>query len=276
MREWSQLESDLPPEIDTSRPHPARIYDYGLGGKNHFAVDREVAEKAWAAMPTGRTAARENRSFLGRAVRYLAAEQGIRQFLDIGTGLPTTDNVHEVAQRVAPESRIVYVDNDPLVLAHARALLTSSSEGRTAYIPADLRDPAAILADPVTREVIDFSRPIALMLVAILHFIQDEDHPAEIIRTLVDSLPPGSFLVASHLTGEYDRDAWGTIERDYRASGISAQWRDGDEFARLAFSGLEMVSPGVVLVSEWRPDNSGPAPAPVEVSFYGGMARKVA
>ena len=267
-------DSGLPPEVDTSRPHPARIYDYGLGGKNHFAVDREVAEKAFVSMPTGRTAARENRAFLGRAVRYLAAEEGIRQFLDIGTGLPTTDNVHEVAQRVAPDSRIVYVDNDPLVLAHARALLTSSPEGRTAYIPADLRDPAAILADPVTREVLDFSRPVALMLVAILHFIQDEDHPAEIIKTLVDALPPGSFLVASHATGEYDRDGWATIERDYRAAGISAQLRDGDEFARLAFTGLQMVPPGVVLVSEWRPDSARPRPTPVEVSFYGGVARK--
>lgn len=266
--------SDLPPEIDTSRPHPARIYDYGLGGKNHFEVDRAVAEKAFAAMPTGRTAARENRAFLGRVVRYLAAEKGIRQFLDIGTGLPTTDNVHEVAQQVAPESRIVYVDNDPLVLAHARALLTSSTEGRTAYIPADLRDPAAILADPMTKEVIDFSRPIALMLVAILHFIQDEDKPAEIMRTLVDALPPGSFVVASHLTGEHDRDAWATIERDYHAAGISAQWRDGDEFAQLAFTGLRMIPPGVVLVSEWRPESDGPRPSPVEVSFYGGVARK--
>jgi O-methyltransferase involved in polyketide biosynthesis len=207
-------------------------------------------------------------------VRYLAAEEGIRQFLDIGTGLPTTDNVHEVAQRVAPQSRIVYVDNDPLVLAHARALLTSSPEGRTAYIPADLRDPVSILANPVTREVIDFTQPVALMLVAILHFIQDEDKPAEIVRTLVDALPPGSFLVASHLTGEHDRDAWATIESDYRAAGMSAQWRDGDEFARVAFAGLEMVPPGVVLVSEWRPDLDEPRPSPAEVSFYGGVARK--
>jgi O-methyltransferase involved in polyketide biosynthesis len=225
-------------------------------------------------MPTGRTAARENRAFLGRVVRYLAAEEGIRQFLDIGTGLPTTDNVHEVAQRVAPQSRIVYVDNDPLVLAHARALLTSSPEGRTAYIPADLRDPVSILANRVTREVIDFTQPVALMLVAILHFIQDEDKPAEIVRTLVDALPPGSFLVASHLTGEHDRDAWATIESDYRAAGMSAQWRDGDEFARVAFAGLEMVPPGVVLVSEWRPDLDEPRPSPAEVSFYGGVARK--
>ena len=263
-----------PAEIDTSRPHPARIYDYSLGGKNHFAADREVAEKAWARMPTGRTAARENRWFLGRVVRYLAAEAGIRQFLDIGTGLPTTDNVHEVAQRVAPESRVTYVDNDPLVLAHARALLTGSPEGRTAYIQADLRDPAGILADPVTREVIDFTQPVALMLVAILHFIQDDDNPAAIIKTLVEALPPGSFLAASHLTGEYDRDGWATIERDYRKAGMPAQWRDGDEFARLAFTGLELASPGVVLVSEWRPDTDGPRPSAAEVSFYGGIARK--
>jgi S-adenosyl methyltransferase len=266
--------AELPPEIDTSRPHPARIYDYGLGGKNHFAADREMAEKAWAAMPTGRTAARENRAFLGRVVRYLAAEAGIRQFLDIGTGLPTTGSVHEVAQQIAPESRVVYVDNDPLVLAHARALLTSSPQGRTAYIPADLRNPAAILDSPETREVIDFTQPVALMLVAILHFIQDEDRPAEIIKALVDALPPGSFLAASHLTGEHDRAAWATIERDYRQAGMSAQWRDSDEFARLAFTGLELIPPGVVLVSEWRRDTSGPRPAPIEVSFYGGLARK--
>jgi len=266
--------AELPPEIDTSRPHPARIYDYGLGGKNHFAADREIAEKAWASMPTGRTAARENRAFLGRAVRYLAAKEGMRQFLDIGTGLPTTGNVHEVAQRVAPESRIVYVDNDPLVLAHARALLTSSRAGRTAYIPADLRDPAGILANPVTREVIDFTRPVVLMLVAILHFIQDEDSPAEIVGTLLGALPPGSFLVASHLTGEHDRVGWAAVERDYRAAGMPAQWRDSDEFARLAFTGLKMVPPGVVLVSEWQPEGAGPRPSPAEVSFYGGVARK--
>jgi S-adenosyl methyltransferase len=266
--------TDLPPEIDTSRAHSARIYDYGLGGKNHFAADREVAEKAWAIMPAGRTAARENRAFLGRAVRYLAGEKGIRQFLDIGTGLPTTDNVHEVAQRVTPEARIVYVDNDPLVLAHARALLTSSREGRTAYIPADLRDPRSILADPVTQEVIDFTQPVGLILVAILHFIQDEDKPAEIVATLLDALPPGSFVVASHATAEHDREVWTAVERDYRAAGITTQLRESDEFARLAFTGLELVPPGVVLVSEWRPESDGPRPKPAEVNFYGGVARK--
>jgi hypothetical protein len=158
--------TDTPPGIDTSKQHSARMYDYYLGGKNHFAADREAAEKALAAVPTARTGARENRAFLGRAVRYLAAEAGIRQFLDIGTGLPTSNPVHEVAQSVAPSARIVYVDNDLLVLAHARALLTSSPQGRTAYIQADLREPEAILADPVTREVLDFSQPVALMLVS--------------------------------------------------------------------------------------------------------------
>jgi hypothetical protein len=266
--------AELPREVDTSRPHPARIYDYGLGGKNHFAADREMAEKAWVSMPSARISGRENRAFLGRAVRYLAGEEGIRQFLDIGTGLPTTGNVHEIAQQAAPESRIVYVDNDPLVLVHARALLTSSPEGRTAYIQADLRDPAGILADPATRDVIDFTQPVALMLVSVLPLIQDEDNPAEIVRTLVDALPPGSFLAASHLTGEHDRAAWATIQADYRAAGMPAQWRDSDEFARLAFTGLELVPPGVVLVSEWRPGTRGPRPSPAEVSIYGGVARK--
>ena len=267
--------SGIPPEIDTSKPHPARIYDYGLGGKNHFAADREVGDKVLASLPTVRTTARENRAFLGRTVRYLAEEAGIRQFLDIGTGLPTTNNVHEVAQSAAPSSHIVYVDNDPMVLAHARALLTSSPEGRTAYIHADLRDPAAILANPVTRDVLDFSQPIALMLVAVLHFIQDEDKPAEIIATLLDALPPGSYLTASHVTGEHVPAVEATDgQRAYQDAGISFQLRDSDEFARLAFTGLELVPPGVVLVSEWRPEGPGPRPQPAEVSCYGGVARK--
>jgi hypothetical protein len=266
--------AELPAEIDTSRPHPARIYDYCLGGKNHFAADREIAEKALARVPAGRTAARENRAFLGRAVRYLAEEAGVRQFLDIGTGLPAAGNVHEVAQSTAPESRVVYVDNDPMVVAHARALLTSSPEGRTACVQADLRDPADILESPVIQEVIDFTRPVALLLAAVLHFIQDEDSPEKIVAALVGALPPGSFLVASHATGEHDPAEWAAVERDYRAAGMPAQWRDGDEFARLAFAGLEMVPPGAVLVSEWRPDSDGPRPAPAEVSVYGGAACK--
>ncbi len=266
--------SDIPVEIDTSRPHPARMYDYFIGGKNHFAADRETAAEVLRNSPSVRTAARENRAFLSRATRFLTAQAGIRQFLDIGTGLPTTENVHEVAQEAAPSARVVYVDNDPLVLAHARALLTSAPEGRTAYIHADLRDPAAILSDPVTRDVLDFSQPIALMLVAILHFVLDEHEPAKVITTLLDALPSGSYLAASHLTTEHDPAATAAGQRAMRGAGIAMQKRDGDVFARLAFSGLDLVSPGVVLVSEWRPDEPGPRPLPAEVNCYGGVARK--
>jgi S-adenosyl methyltransferase len=265
---------ETPPEIDTSRPHPARIYDYALGGKNHFAADREVADKVLESWPSARTGARENRAFLGRAVRYLVAEAGIRQFLDIGTGLPTTENVHEVAQRVAPSTRVVYADNDPLVLAHARALLTSAPEGRTVYTSADLRSPAEILAAPAVREVLDFGEPIALMLVAILHFIHDEDRPAEIIKTLTGALPSGSYLVSSHATAEHDPTGPAAAERAYRESGMPGQMRDSDTFAELAFSGLELVPPGVVPVSEWRPEGAGPLPTPAEVNCYGGVGRK--
>jgi SAM-dependent methyltransferase len=262
------------PEIDTSRPHPARIYDYYLGGKDHFAADREAADKVLAAFPSIRTAARENRAFLGRAVRYLAGQAGIRQFLDIGTGLPTASNVHEIAQGVAPSSRVVYADNDPMVLAHAQALLTSGPEGRTAYIHADLRQPDKILIHPVTRDVLDFTQPVALILVATLHFIPDENKPAEIIATLLDALPPGSYLVASHGTGEHSPTGTPVGGRTFRASGIPFQQRNSGDFARLAFSGLELVPPGVVLVSEWRPEGTGPRLAPTEVRNYGGIARK--
>jgi hypothetical protein len=262
------------PEIDTSKPHPARMYDYFLGGKNHFAADRETAAKVLEGTPHPRTFARENRAFLGRAVRYLAKEAGIRQFLDIGTGLPTTNNVHEVAQAVTPSAHVVYADNDPMVLAHARALLTSSPEGRTGYIHADLRDPTAILSDPVTRDVLDFSQPIALMLVAILHFLPDADKPAEVIGPLLDALPSGSYFAASHATTEHNPAEGAAVERAYREGGIPVQLRDSSDFARLAFRGLELIPPGVVLVSEWRREGTGPRPMPFEVNCYGGVARK--
>jgi hypothetical protein len=272
MEEIPGDESPLP-EIDTSRPHEARVYDYCLGGKNNFAADREMADAILRLWPSIRTGARENRAFLGRAVRYLAGEAGIRQFLDIGTGLPTANNVHDVAQAIAPDSRVVYCDSDPLVLAHARALLTSSPQGRTAYLHADFRDPAAILSHPDTREVLDFGQPVALILAALLHYILDEDKPAEILATLLDALPSGSFLVASHLTGEF-ADVTVAGQQTASAGGIATQVRDGDEFARMAFSGLDLVPPGVVLVSEWRPDEPGPRPTPAEVRIFGGVARK--
>ena len=262
------------PEIDPSKPHSARIYDYGLGGKNHFAADRAVAEQVLKNMPQAITVARENRKFLGRAVRYLVAEAGVRQFLDIGAGLPTTENVHEVAQRVDPKARIVYVDNDPLVLVHARALLKGTPEGRTGYIHADLQDPAAILADPVTRQVLDFGEPIGLVLVSVLPFLTDDDRPEEVLATLLDALPPGSYLAATHTTAEHDPEGWAATGRAYSAARIQGQLRESSEFARMAFSGLDLVPPGVVLVSEWRPDDDALLPTPAEVSCYGGVARK--
>jgi S-adenosyl methyltransferase len=262
------------PGIDTARPHPARMYDYFLGGKNNFAVDRETAEKALKSWGTARTAARENRAFLGRAVRYLVAEAGVRQFLDIGTGLPSANNVHEVAQGVVPSCRVVYVDNDPIVLAHARALLTSSPEGKTAYIHADLRDPEKILDDPATRDTLDFTEPVALMLVAILHFVPDADDPRRVIQTLLGALPRGSYVAASHTTGEHDPDTLAGAGHAYSERGVSGQIRTSEEFADLVFAGLEMADPGVVLVSDWRPQGTGPRPLASEVNTYGGVARK--
>jgi SAM-dependent methyltransferase len=273
MTDFLATEESLP-DVDMNRPHPARMYDYYLGGKNHFAADRAVADAALASWPAGRIGLRENRRFLGRTVRYLAAEAGIRQFLDIGSGLPTQANVHEMAQAVAPSSRVVYVDNDSMVLAHARALLASAPEGRTAYIQADLRSPLEILSAEVTRSVLDFDKPIALMLIAVLHFLHEEDKPEAVLSTLLDALPPGSYLAASHLTAEHEPAGLQAGQRLYRKAGIQMQTRDADDFASLAFSGLDLMPPGVVLVSEWRPDTDAPRPTPAEVSCYGGVARK--
>ncbi len=250
------------------------MYDYLLGGKDHFAIDRVAAERAMDAVPTLRAAARENRAFLGRAVRYLVGEAGIRQFLDVGTGLPSANNVHEVAQSIAPDCRVVYVDNDPLVLTHARALLTSKPEGRTAYIQAELRQPERILADPAIRETLDFSQPIALMLVSVLHFIPDGEDPAGSVRTLLGALPSGSYLVASHPSAEYDPEGMTRMEQSFRQAGVVNQSRSADELAALAFTGLELVEPGIVPVMDWRPEGSGPRPLPSEVGWNGGVGRK--
>jgi hypothetical protein len=266
--------SELPAEIDSSKPHSARVYDYFLGGTNNFEVDREAAAEVLRNSPSVPIAARENRAFLGRAVRYLATEAGIRQFLDIGAGLPATASVHSVAQAVSPSARVVYADNDPLVLAHARTLLAAAPDSPTAYIQADLRDPASILSDPVTRGVLDFGQPIGLIVVAILHFLRDDDNPRQILTTLLDALPSGSYLAASHLTTEHDPVATAAGQRAMQQAGIAMRKRDSSEFARLAFQDLELVPPGVVLVSEWRPDFAGPRPTPAEVNCYGGVARK--
>ena len=262
-------------DIDTTRAHPARMYDYLLGGKDHFEADREAITELLKAVPDARTGARENRAFLGRTVRYLAAEAGVRQFLDIGTGLPTVGNVHEVAQSIAPESRVVYVDNDPIVLAHARALLTSHPAGRTAYIQADLHDPLAILGDPAVRETLDFGKPIALMLVAVLHFFPDEEDPAGIVATVLAALPPGSYLVVSHTTADYNDpgSAADGVQAVHRA-GLPFQVRTAGELADLVLADLDLVAPGVVAVSEWRPEPEGTRPLPSEVGYNGAVARK--
>ena len=274
----AKLEAERVQEIDTSKAHPARMYDYLLGGMDHFEVDRAAIAALMKAVPNARTGARENRAFLGRAVRYLVAEAGIRQFLDIGSGLPTLSNVHEVAQSIAPESRIVYVDNDPIVMAHARALLTSDPAGRTAYIQADLHDPMAILSHRSVRETLDLGSPVALMLVAVLHFFPDDEDPAGIVSTLLKALPPGSYLVASQTTADFNdpglaADGVQAVQR----AGVPFQTRTAEEFADLAFAGLELLPPGLVPVSEWRPDReAGLRPLPSEVGYYGAVARKPA
>jgi hypothetical protein len=267
-------ERAAPPGIDTSRMHPARRYDYYLGGKDNFEADRANAEMLARVYPAARTTAVENRKFLRRAVHMLAAEAGIRQFLDIGTGLPTRPNVHEVAQEVAPDARIVYVDNDPIVLAHARALLTSSAAGVTAYVDADLRRPKDILDDPDVRATLDFTQPIALMLVAVMHFITDDMDPYGIVERLVAAMPPGSYLVMSN--GTFDPlppDVAATLRAAFERSGEPAAPRTRDEFARF-FRGLELVPPGITPVVEWRPDGD-PAtrPSPAEAAVNAGVAR---
>jgi SAM-dependent methyltransferase len=263
----------VPPEIDVTKPHPARMYDYFLGGKDNFAADRAIATQVLDSWGSVRTAVRENRAFLGRAVKYLASEAGISQFLDLGTGLPSANNVHEVAQAINPEARVVYADNDPIVLAHARALLASGPRGVTAYLDADVRNPDTILANPIVRDTLDFGMPIALMLVAVLHFLPDEDDPRQIVQTLVDALPPGSYLVASHATAEHNPEGLSGAGRAYSQGGMRGAIRNSDEFGELAFDGLELVDPGVVLVSEWRPEEPI-RPMPSEVNTYGGVARK--
>jgi O-methyltransferase involved in polyketide biosynthesis len=251
--------------------NPARVWNYWLGGKDNFAADREAADKAMEAMPAMPLIARMARRFLGDAVRQLA-DGGIRQFLDIGTGLPTADNTHEVAQRAAPDSRIVYVDYDPVVLSHARALLTSTPEGATDYIQADLRDTGTILAQAA--QTLDLSQPVALMLVAVLHFFPDTAGPAAIVARLLAALPPGSYLVASQTTADFHeaRAAADGVEAVHQA-GLQFQTRTADEFLKLAFTGLQLVDPGLVPVSEWRPDKAL-RPLPAEVGYYGAVARK--
>jgi hypothetical protein len=259
-----------PPAFDSDTAHIARVQDYWLGGKDHFQADREAGDEAIEAFPGLVASVRNTRAFLARSVRYLAGEAGIRQFLDIGTGIPAADNTHEVAQAVAPESRIVYTDHDPAVLAHARALLTSHPQGATAYLDADLRDPEKILAEAA--ETLDFSRPVALMLVAILHCIPDEDDPYAIVTRLRAAVPPGSHLVISHPANDLQAEQMGAMAKSLNR--VMAQKVTPRSYADVSrfFDGLDLVEPGIVRASEWRPD---PAfdPGTTTSTMWSGIAR---
>ncbi len=249
------LDTDGWPEIDTSVAHVTRVYDYLLGGKANFAVDRAAAEQAYAAWPGGldgvRADARAHRALLGRVVRYLAGEAGIRQFLDIGTGIPKENNTHEVAQRIAPEARIVYADYDPIVLAHAHKLLTSTPEGACAYIYGDLRNPGAILRKAA--DTLDLSKPAAVVLFGILHFFAAAEHPDAIVARLTETLA-GSYLAISHLARDVHGEALTeTFDRLNRQMSESVVLRTRREVARF-FDALDLVDPGVVQLPQWRPD----------------------
>ena len=251
--------------------HPARVYDYWLGGKDNFEADRIAGEETIAAYPAIRASARANRAFLARSVRYLAAEAGVRQFLDLGTGLPTASNTHEVAQSVAPESRIVYVDNDPLVLSHARALLTSNPEGMTAYLDADLRDTDLILEQAA--ETLDFGQPVGVMMLAILHYIPDLAEARRIVARLLGAVPSGSYLAISHAASDISPEAMAEMIRR-----MNKHLAEGNHVGRTRdvvagfFDGLDLLEPGVVKVTQWRPASEIEAEGPT--SLWGGVARK--
>ncbi|MGI5202570.1 SAM-dependent methyltransferase [Spirillospora sp. CA-108201] len=258
------------PGIDTSVPHVARIWNYWLGGKDNHPVDREVGDQILGMLPDVARLARASRLFLNRVVWHLAAEAGIRQFVDIGTGLPTVDNTHEVAQRAVPESRIVYVDNDPLVLEHAKGLLTSTPEGSTAYIHADARDPEAILEGAA--ETLDLGRPVAFTLMGILEFVPDDDQAYGIVRRLMDAVPSGSYLAMYDGTNVVHGEASDRIVDVWNASGNARLvLRTPEEIERF-FDGLELVEPGIVPVTHWRPDTA--AGEPEAVDAYGAVGRK--
>ena len=261
-------------KLDASVPNAARVYNYLLGGKDNFAVDRELAQKIVAVLPDTADVCRDNREFLQRSVRFLAGEAGIRQFLDIGTGLPTMGSVHEVAQEIAPGSRVAYVDYDPVVLSHARALLAKDRD--VIAVEGDLRSPEAILADAGVRQLIDFSQPVAVLLVAVLHFVTDADRPYDAVRTLVDALPSGSYLVLTHSTPDDVADDVTEAMKDvYSNASAQVAPRTFEEVARF-FDGLELTGPGLVNVTLWRPGLGPRRPErPKGRSLiYGGVALK--
>ena len=266
----SHTPSSGSPVLNTGVAHNARVWNYWIGGKDNYEVDQQVGEHVAGMFPIIRDIARADRWFLGRAVRFLAEERGVRQFLDIGTGLPTADNTHQIAQRIAPEARIVYVDNDPVVLAHAHALLTSTREGRTAYLDADLYDPEAVLA--AAADTLDLSRPVALMILNTLGHVADHEQARALVRRLMAGLPSGSHLVISDSTAT--SEGMIAASEAYNASGaVPYHVRSVDEIGAF-FDGLELVEPGIVQVTKWRPDDADPADFAADVDAYCGVGRK--
>jgi hypothetical protein len=262
-----------PAKLNTNVPHSARIYDYLLGGKDNFAADRDAAASITADWEHLAVSMRVNRNYMARQAKFIAQELGIRQFLDIGAGLPTAPNLHQVVQSVAPESRVVYVDNDPMVLVHARALLTSSPEGRTAYLDADLHAPETIITSKAVWDTLDPTQPVALSLIAILQFIVDDDEAHRIIDALMAPLPSGSVLALSTVTADSAPEEVNAGVAAYVARGIEEKARDRAEVEAL-FRGLELIDPGVVLVNHWRPDAASLAVPDEHVHMYGAVARK--
>jgi len=259
-----------PTRLDTSVPHIARVYDYWLGGKDNFAADRAAAQLVIETMPDILISVRAQRAFLGRAVHYLVTEPGIRQFLDVGTGLPSANNTHEVAQKVAPESRVVYVDNDPIVLLHARTLLASSPQGATAYIDADFRDTGKILAEAAG--VLDFSQPVAVMMLGVLHCIPDEDDPAALVARVMAAVSPGSYLVIAHPASDVAEQlsrSMGDYNKQAAAPLTARSYAEVSQF----FVGLDLVEPGLVQLHRWRP-GTGEVGEGRELANYGGVGRK--
>jgi O-methyltransferase involved in polyketide biosynthesis len=259
------------PKVDATKPHPARIYDFWLGGKDNFAVDREAGQQIIDVLPGIVTGVRAQRAFLGRAVRHLVNEAGIRQFLDIGTGLPAADNTHEVAQRAAPETRVVYVDNDPMVLAHARALLVSTRQGATAYIDADIRDIGTIRHD--AGATLDFGKPIAVVLLGIMQYLDERDAPHSIIRELMGMTVAGSYLVLGQPAIDIFPEQMLEAQTRYARQTNGTQVLRTHEQVLSFFDGLEMIEPGLVQLPQWRPD-PGDEPSPEPVPFWAGVARK--
>jgi S-adenosyl methyltransferase len=258
-------------DVNTKVAHSARIWNYWLGGKDHYAADREVSDQMLAVMPDLPVVAQADREFLGRAVRFLTGEVGIRQFLDLGTGIPTANNTHEVAQAVAPDSRVVYVDNDPIVLAHARALLASTPQGATDYISADLREPDTILQ--AAARTLDFDRPVALTLLGILNFIVDFDEAQAILRRLLDAVPAGSYLVISHPgAGVQSKEADEAVRRWNEGGSAPLVLRSREDVTRF-FDRLELLEPGVVQLPQWRP-NADTFYTDREIAYFGGVGRK--